>query len=212
VFDYQAFVAELRELVDAPTFGPKGPQFTASPVFKEWKHKLIDLLQRIEAQGYEINCGVRTRHFSPLVYSMVAAPQDRSQRDAEAFFDAVNQTHIELRTVIENFDRYGTQAKKLGHDVPASAPAPVEAAVQSKISRELSEPSKVTATWLWQHVPVSMWVTALGILGATAVGGYTFASTNLGKSLKQLFAPAPETAASMQTAPSPNHSASSPSK
>lgn len=210
LFDYQAFVTELRGLVEAPTFGSKGPQYTASPVFKEWKHKLIDLILRIEAQGYKINCDVRTRHFNPLVYPTAIAPEDRGLRDAEAFFDAINQTLVELRTIIENFDRYGPPPKKPGHEIPT--PAPIEVSTQLNTSPELAHPPKVTASWLWQHVPAHMWLTAAGLLCAAAAAGYSFASTNVGRSIQQWFEPAPEPAMSAQPAPLTNQPASGPSK
>lgn len=196
-------MTELQGLAEAPTYSTKGPQFTASPVFKEWKHRLIDLLQRIEAQGYEVNCGVRTRHFSPLVYPMALGPTGKNQRDSEAFFDAVNQTLLELRTIIENFERYGTPPKKRGRE--GATPNLVDEPSMPKVSPVLADPQKVTLVWLWQHVPVSMWAAAAALLGASAVAGYAFASTNLGKSVKQWFEPAPETAPSL-----PNRPASSP--
>lgn len=112
-FDYEAFVRELRRLAEAPTFGSMGPKYTEDLVFRAWKHNLVDLIQRIEAQGYEVHCNVRSRFFSPRVRSGGGGEAARRQAYAEAFFAAVNQTLIEIRTIISRFEDYGVPPMKI---------------------------------------------------------------------------------------------------
>jgi hypothetical protein len=113
MFTYQDFISETEELVEeAKNFQVKSEQDTS---FKRWKRRLLDVLHRIEAEGYKPQCGVAHRRFD-MAFSHF--PHERE----EAFNDAVEETVIELETIIYSFNKFGPPNKK---DTPRRQNAPV---------------------------------------------------------------------------------------
>jgi hypothetical protein len=164
-FDYAAFIEELRVLRDSYADPPSNHRTYDSLEFKQWRHRLSDLIDRIEAKGYEINCGIGHRQFRVMSYASI------SSREQQAVFSKAHaETMIELNTIISNFEKYGDP--NLTPAVPALTPShPPE----STTVKPLEWNKEATLSWYVKNTPVAtLWgfvaVVFFMLVGAYGVG------------------------------------------
>jgi hypothetical protein len=108
-FTFDAFVDELRELVDQTSTFVKDRITHDDPSFRRWKLAVDDALVRVHRLGYEdINTQALGRNFRSN-----RASATFTQNEA-AFVRDLSDTIAEFDQIIANFDRYG--APGLGTD------------------------------------------------------------------------------------------------
>ncbi|WP_157658342.1 DUF4145 domain-containing protein [Burkholderia ubonensis] len=102
MFDYSAFIGELRALVERGNEFSAGERHRDSESFRRWRHETEDLIHRINRLRYDINCGIGSRAFQVMSYGSV------SEREQQMAFDKdFDDTLSELGLVIARFDKYG---------------------------------------------------------------------------------------------------------
>ena len=164
---YRDFIDELRSLVvTSQRLSRTGMTHEDAP-FREWRHR-IESLVREASVTYRLpgNCQSAVR-----VYGSQYADLTRS---ACAFEADLNDTTIELKFLIDHFNKYG-QADRSG--------------VPSVASSELASPEKVTPAWLVKNVSVGIWMYAIGILVAAFSLGVTVAKLGIYDVVKRWFTP-----------------------
>lgn len=173
-YDYPTFINELRVLISQAEQFARADKDRASAVFKQWRHELLDSLNRIQVLGYTINTNIETRKFT-MVYAKSALEQLRK------FESAVEETLIELRLVIRNYERHG-DPKAVPVAVPKKKQSLAEFAsdtfdalntpVKPTPKQPLKWEDKPTLAWLWHNMPASAWLALAGAFGL----GFTAAS------------------------------------
>lgn len=161
-FDYTAFIDELSGLRESFSNPPPNHRCHDSSAFKLWQHRVIDLIDRIEAQGYRINCGIRLRRFRVTAYAPVSPAAQQ-----KAFDRALAETTIELDTIISNFEKYG--------DPRQPSPAPALAITPSREStpgQPLEWNKDATFGWYLKHTPArTLWGFVVSV-GGLVVGAF----------------------------------------
>ena len=71
------------------------------PNFRRWRHRVTELINQIELQGYRINCTIYNRQFGCY----------RGISDEEEYAREINDTIIELETIFDNYCAYGVPKK-----------------------------------------------------------------------------------------------------
>ena len=51
--------------------------------------------------------------------------------------------------------------------------------LSSKKTTEIEPPTKITVQWLFKHVPISLWSSALAVIAAAFAAGYSSGTSNL---------------------------------
>jgi hypothetical protein len=162
-FNYAAFIEELRILRDSFAEPPENHQTNESIVFKQWRHQVIDLIQRIRSQGYSINCSIELRRFR-ITYGY---GQPSIHQHKEFFNKAHSETMIEINTIIDNYEKYGAPRN------PLLASALSQTALNSSGSDQQRRKEKWDAdsplSWYWQNIPARIMV-RVGIFFCTVIG------------------------------------------
>ncbi len=166
-FDYSAFIDELGVLRDSYANPPSDHRTRDSLEFKQWRHQVSDLIDRIEAKGYDINCRISSRQFRV----MTSAPI--SPREQQAAFDKAHaETMIELNTIIGNFEKYGDPKATPPAQVQALSPHPDVAPKQM-----LEWDKEATLMWYLKNTPAAtLWgfgVIVFGLIGGAILLGIT---------------------------------------
>jgi hypothetical protein len=164
MFTYSAFITELRPLTERARNLSDRSNRVEDEDFRRWRHEVTDLISRIEARKYRINCQIVYRNFDELG-SYTYTPS-RGERLAAYKRDLID-TITELETLISHFDKYGDPRAE-------PAPPPVRGASVPAVPTEppkLQPPERVTPAWLWQHGTVTLWIQGLGLLGIAFVAG-----------------------------------------
>ncbi|MEW4339704.1 hypothetical protein [Chromobacterium vaccinii] len=159
-YDYPAFIQELRELdAEVPVLMAK-PGLHKDADFQRWRHALVDAVQRIEGQDYDIHCAVEQRGFGRHMGYGPSSP-----REQQHYYQTdLGQTQIELRQLIGNFEKYGDPR-------PRQDAAAAVAAEEVARPARLEPPARLTAKWIWEHMPGPWWVWTGGILASTFMLG-----------------------------------------
>jgi len=160
-FDYAAFVDELRVLRDSYADPPPNHRNAESLAFKQWRHQLSDLIGRIEAKGYHINCRVNERRFRET------ASWSQPARDRKSAFDTAHaETMIELDAIISNFQKYGDP--KEPPQVPLLASLHADPAPRERLEWN----KEATFSWYLQNTPVGTIWAFMGIVATLMYGSY----------------------------------------
>ena len=186
-FDYAAFIDEIRSFIQQAQDFPQDAARVDSPLFKRWRHEVTDVINRIERQRYSVNCHIEGRLFMIASYGSSTSAEKRKK-----FEDDLVDTLAELDVLVKNFDKYGdpkASAKPVVDITKRHAPHKVELAITETIQNatdaqpahaEMKWPEKVTAAWLWKHMPLSGYaVLGSAFLTGVAVGNW--------EPVKQLF-------------------------
>ncbi len=186
-FDYAAFIDELRSLIQQAQDFPPDATGVDSPLFKRWRHEVTDLINRIQRLRYSINCRVGDRLFMIASYGSTPSAETRKK-----FEEDLVDTLTELDVLVKNFDKYGdpkANARSVVDVTKQLAPHKVELAITEKTQNatgagaevaELKWPEKMTAAWLWKHMPLS----GYAVLSGTFLAGVTVGSW---EPIRQLF-------------------------
>lgn len=126
MFDYSAFIDELRALVERGNGFRTDERNCDSESFRRWRHETEDLIHRINRLRYDINCGIGSRAFQVMSYGSV------SKQEQQIVFDKdFGDTLSELGLVIARFDKYG-DPKKTSEKPVSAIVAPVEATKKAR--------------------------------------------------------------------------------
>lgn len=72
------------------------------PDFRRWRHRVTELINQIEIEGYRVNCNIYNRQFRGFGDAL---------SKIEGYVRDLNDTIIELETIVDNYDRYGVPKK-----------------------------------------------------------------------------------------------------
>ena len=151
---YAAFIDELRALVPRGKSLSGAVGFSDSQEFKRWRHETTYLLEAIHGNGYRVRCDIQIRKFN--IRATYEAVSDKAKR--HRFETDLTDTLTELEVLISSFDKFGDPNQRKLPETPLASAKP------------LVPPDKVTLAWLWQHAPISLWITvaaaAVAILSA----------------------------------------------
>jgi hypothetical protein len=147
---YEQFIEELRELI---TEGEAwlGIASAGTPEFREWRHRAESVVVGIQTEGFVVPGGF---HSPRRLYQPNWAPSKPEQKRA-TFDRDLRDSLAELRYIIRDFEKYGP--RRLGQQAAVAAPAPMTTA-------SLSAPEKVTLRWMYDHVPVRLWLGGIALL------------------------------------------------
>lgn len=176
LFDYTAFIDELRELVTRAKAFSQNERSLNSEIFRRWQHETKELIHRINRLRYDIACGIEGRSFQVMSYGSISPREQQAKYDLD-----MNDTLTELELVISRFDKYGDP--KVRRPSPGDAKSSLPDTEITTILPPLTVPDKVTIGWLATHVPVTWYITA--VVGVVMIfgAGMTVASTKMGKTL-----------------------------
>lgn len=172
---YADFISELEPLLHAGRSLFDVPGRRQSAPFRKWRHELTDSISHIERSGYKINCSIAFRDFdvgdenNPLLAARENSP---------LFARDLQDTIVEIKTLIERFNRFGDP----GQITPSPPTHPATSAVLD-VSSELKVPERLTPAWLWQNASLSLWTTAAGALAAAFALGLTVGQSQLAQEL-----------------------------
>lgn len=170
MLSYRQVVDELRPLIEQARALFDLDGIHENSAFRKWRHEVTDLIERIEDAEYSVNCSIGERHFDELgSYTYTPSSRDR----LAAFNRDLQDTINELATIVERFEKFGDPKAA---DVVVGAATPLKA------------PEKITAAWLWDNAPMSLWwiviVAAVAIFGAGITAGQSSLFKELVEKLK----------------------------
>ncbi len=168
---YKQFIEALRPLLSEALGLIDLPTMHEDPRFREWRHRVTDLVKRIKEQGYPAHCSIAVRGFDERgSYTHTPSAKDR----LAAYNRDLRDTMNELRAIIEGYATFGE---------PGKSKQP------GKGQGDLEWPEKMTLSWLWLHMPVWAWGWCIGLIGATFYLGITAGRSQLYEEMKTLWKP-----------------------
>jgi hypothetical protein len=170
-FDYVCFIQEIEGAISVAKNIDKKNFHYQDQLFKSWKHKVLDLIDEIEKQGYEINCNLRGKVFHSLSYTST------SNDDKICFEKHLHETINELNLIVEKFQKYGDPKSRLVDN----------SKIEIELPKKLTPPEKITLKWLWEHLSLGWWCQIAFILFLTFSAGFTVGATDLAKSVLKHF-------------------------
>ncbi|CAD6561196.1 hypothetical protein ACFQ3P_40095 [Paraburkholderia sabiae] len=186
-FDYAAFIEEVRGLIGrAKAFAPQDKRYD-SPALKQWRHQLHDYIQRIEREGYRINCDDVMRVYFVRSYGSVSGcdQSEASEKDLSA-------TIGELEHLLEAYNKYGDPGPNKRRSVAGPIAAPVEPEQQEVVKLEV--PERITMPWIWRNASATfLWTVIIGaivFIGVVFSFGVFMGGTKAGQQFMDWFKPA----------------------
>ena len=171
---YDAFINELKPLIDEVKFFELKDRAWESDRFKVWRHKISSLCHKIDRSHVDSNCGIDLRQFRV----MWSTPSAYGQ--TEAFDRDMRDTITELEHIVQQYDKFGEPMMKNTAAAramkPAAAVAVVEASIEAVAQSETEWPSHLTMKWLWEHMPASAYAWVGGLVCASFLGGVAVGS------------------------------------
>jgi len=138
--EYSDLIVELRQLVDRGDALLRENVTHEAPRFRKWRHEAESVVGSATGSGLTLPGEFRS---SRRVYRAMwsgAAEND----DIAALRDELRDSLIELRFIIDQYDKYG-------------APKAPKSSARTLVS--LAVPERVTLAWLARNVSVGQWVT-----------------------------------------------------
>jgi hypothetical protein len=163
---YENFISELRPLIVRGQSLYDRPDRTKDSDFRRWKFEVIDLINRIQSEKYDVNCLIAARSFASYSGSYTGS----GKHAIDAYNLALKDTINELEILVQRYDKHG-------------APNPITPSSSEAPSNELQPPKLMTLEWLWRHSPASWWAYIVGAL-LTVVGIAFGLGVKLGPLLK----------------------------
>jgi hypothetical protein len=157
---YEQFIKELRELIIAGE-GFRGYASAGTREFRDWRYRAEMVVRGIQAQGYIVPGAFGS---AGRVYRPTWAPA-KAEVIRAVFDRELGDSLTELRFIVEDFEKYGAPRSPGGQQAAVAALPPAT-------SGPLSAPEKVTVRWMIDHVPVPLWLTAVGIVAAAFLAGF----------------------------------------
>jgi hypothetical protein len=153
MFNYREFVTELRPLIHQGRRLKDLEGLHNDRQFREWRHKVTDLIERVEQLGYDVNSSIREKSFDQ--HGSYTYDPTRADRLA-AYNRDLEDTLTELATIVDHFDKFGDPRAE-----QRSGPSP------------LRVPERITAAWVWKNAAMSVWFWFVGLLLAAFLFGVT---------------------------------------
>ena len=165
--DYRQFVEALQPFVtEARTLFNK-PKLDQDDQFRNWRHRLTDLLKRVSEEGYAVNCDIENRSFG-LRAGYGYSPSDSAR--LAAYNRELQDTVVELETIADHYATLGEPKRRL----PA-----------------LKHPEKITLGWVWNNAAPSLWGWFCGLLAAAFMLGVGVARSPLYAQFEKLWHSSP---------------------
>ena len=168
---YADFIGELKNLVgQAQELRRTGATHEDSD-FREWRHRAESLVEEARLLGYRL-----PGNFASFRRAYRATwPRAPSAEDGAALAADLGDSIIELRFLIDQYERYG---------VPPVVPH------KDSVS-QMAPPERATLAWLFRNVPVTLWISGFSLdiaaFGFGAAVGGAAAYTKLSALIKSLF-------------------------
>lgn len=108
-----------------------------------------------------------------------------------AYNQDLDDTFLELETIISHAEKYGDPKSSPVKAVPEIIMAPAS----------LQMPAKITAAWLWHHSPISLWLKAIGVIVVVFMAGIAVGQSSLYSDFTKKLAPAEHAAPSSTSTP-----------
>lgn len=157
---YQDFIADVRNLIEEAERISRSGATHEDPQFRDWRHRAESLVNEVAALGYRLPGKFESSRRSYRAMYSGASRND----DASALAKELNDSTIELRHLITQYEKYGE---------------PKSVQVVGEGGSHLAVPERVTLAWLFKNVPIGLWASALGLLGGAFVLGVAVARTDV---------------------------------
>ena len=166
---YRAFIEELRPILEEARKLRTAKKMHEDERFRKWRNKLEGLISQIVHVNYLLPCPVNTkaRRFGRYGYTSTESQKEELFRKYQMEMD---DTINELQLIIENYENHGEPAKG------------------GKSATDLEMPKVVTASWLFHHAPISLWVKVITIAIAIFSFGVFIGQTDIYRKAAGLFA------------------------
>jgi hypothetical protein len=115
----------------------------------------------MEGNKYSINCRIDTRWLGEHAWDF---DDSTPQEHLAAFNRDLQDTIVELTTIVRRFDKFGDPKRQTATASNATS---------------LKAPEKVTAAWLWNNTSVSVWWTVVAALIVVFGTGVTVGRSTL---------------------------------
>jgi hypothetical protein len=165
---YQDFIGELRSAIAAGDALSQRHASHQDTEFRAWRHQVQSLVDEAQHLNYRVPGKFKSHTRSYMAMWSGASAAD----NFSAFQKDLGDSLIELRFIVENFEKYGEPMRTQLVKAPAEAKSP-------------AVPERVTLAWLVKHVSVSFWAKTIGfgvgilLLGA-AIGRTAWLSELIG--------------------------------
>ena len=160
---YRKFIEVLRPYIDESRTLIDKPKLHEDVQFRNWRHRLTDLLKRISSEGFDINCNVSVRAFDRRgTYGYSPSKSER----LTAYNQDIQDTILELETIVSHYAALGEPKRNLP---------------------ELKYPSRMTPGWIWANASASLWWSFMGLLVTAFLLGVGVARSPLYIQLEKLF-------------------------
>ena len=99
---YKEFVAELPPFIAEAEGLKSASVLDKNHKFRNWRHRVTELINQIEIEGYRVNCNIYNRQFRGFGDAL---------SKIEGYVRDLSDTIIELETIVDNYDKYGVPKK-----------------------------------------------------------------------------------------------------
>jgi len=173
---YQDFIAEAKGLITGGDAIKSLATTHENPDFRRWRHHAENLVREVTAHGYRLPGSFK----SDLRAYRAMHPGASFPANANALEKDIGDSLIELRFIVDHYDKYGepvmTQLVQQAQAGPATAP-----------HVELAAPEKVSIAWLAKNVSVGFWVKVVSVGIGLVLLGAAVGQTEPFKSIVQWF-------------------------
>lgn len=175
-FDYEAFIDELKPLIEQTESFGTADRRQDSEVFRAWRHRVSSLTTRISRTHVDSDTNLEHRQFLVLSFGSVSANEQ-----LKAFNRDLTDTLVELNHIVEQHTKFGEPKLRPGADRKAESratgsalrAAPSEAQLDKPAVPEWPAKEKLTLHWLFKHMPASAWVWLTLFVGGAFTLGVT---------------------------------------
>ena len=144
---YENFINELRTLIIRGQALYDRSSRIKDPDFRRWKFEVIDLINRIQSEKYDVNCLIAAKSFVSYRGSYTGS----GKHAIDAYNLALKDTINELEVLIERYDKHG-------------APNPIKPVFLTVPATSVPTDESLTLDWIWRHMPVTWWKYIVGVL------------------------------------------------
>lgn len=99
---YKEFVEELSPFIEEAEGLKRADRRDKDPNFRRWRHRVTELIIQIKEQGYSVSCPIYNRQFRGFGDTL---------SKIEGYVRDLNDTIIELETIVDHYDKYGVPKK-----------------------------------------------------------------------------------------------------
>lgn len=185
---YQDFIADLRALIDQAQGIVNCGVTHEDQRFRAWRYRAQSLVTEARSHGYRLP----GRFDSEKRMYRAIFPGATRGEDSRALDQDVGDSIIELRYLVEQFEKYGVPPTSNSRE-PATSPS----------RKELAAPDQVTLSWLFRNVSVKFWSWAAGILVTVFFFGALIGRTGVWDNVQRFAAELRQGSTDGKSAPAP---------